>query len=142
MNDILIIDTTVHYFSYATTASVPDPVTGFHVPDKHLSWTNYPLCWFMGRNFVDMGNGKSTDSTWFENDGTVNTVSMMRPFTGNNGPEPMKVFSSSEPIEAGVWNIMGKYERLIIYGFVFVFFPGLVLFSPFLNLRMNGQEEA
>ena len=40
------------------------------------------------------------------------------------------------------WNIMGKYERLIIYGFVFVFFPGLVLFSPFLNLRMNGQEEA
>ena len=48
LNDILIIDTTVHYFSYATTASVPDPVTGFHVPDKHLSWTNYPLCWFMG----------------------------------------------------------------------------------------------
>ena len=111
LNDILIIDPTVHYFSYATTASVLDPVTGFHVPDKHLSWTNYPLCWFMGRNFVDMGNGQSTDSTWFENDGTVNTVSMVRPFTGNNGPEPIKIFSSSEPIEAGVWHFMGKYQQ-------------------------------
>ena len=57
-----------------------------------------------------MGNGQSTDSTWFENDGTVNTVSMMRPFTGINGPEPMKLFSSSEAIEPGVWNFMGKYQ--------------------------------
>ena len=39
------------------------------------------------------------------------------------------------------WNIMGKYERLIIYGLVFLFFPGLVIFAPFLNLRMNGQGE-
>tara|TARA_Y100001968_G_C19257295_1_gene667450 strand:+ start:104 stop:361 length:258 start_codon:yes stop_codon:yes gene_type:complete len=39
------------------------------------------------------------------------------------------------------WNVMGKYERLGIYGLVFIFFPGLILFAPFLNLRMNGQEE-
>ena len=39
------------------------------------------------------------------------------------------------------WNVMGKIERLFIYGLVFLFFPGLVLFAPFLNLRMNGQEE-
>ena len=39
------------------------------------------------------------------------------------------------------WNIMGKYERLSIYGMVFLFFPGLILFAPFLNLRLNGQEE-
>ena len=39
------------------------------------------------------------------------------------------------------WNIMGKIERLFIYGLVFLFFPGLVLFAPFLNLRMNGQKE-
>ena len=36
---------------------------------------------------------------------------------------------------------MGKIERLFIYGLVFLFFPGLVLFAPFLNLRMNGQKE-
>jgi len=40
------------------------------------------------------------------------------------------------------WNIMGKLERLFIYGLVFLFFPGLVLFAPFLNLRMNGKEES
>ena len=39
------------------------------------------------------------------------------------------------------WNVMGKYERLTIYGMVFLFFPGLVLFAPFLNLRMEGQGE-
>ena len=39
------------------------------------------------------------------------------------------------------WNIMGKFERLGIYGLVFLFFPGLILFSPFLNLRLNGDEQ-
>lgn len=39
------------------------------------------------------------------------------------------------------WHIMGKLERLGIYGLVFLFFPGLILFSPFLNLRMKGQSE-
>ncbi len=39
------------------------------------------------------------------------------------------------------WNVMGKYERLGIYGLVFLFFPGLVVFAPFLNLRINGQGE-
>ena len=37
------------------------------------------------------------------------------------------------------WNVMGKYERLGVYGLVFLFFPGLIVFSPFLNLRLRGQ---
>ena len=39
------------------------------------------------------------------------------------------------------WHFMGKLERLGVYGMVFLFFPGLILFAPFLNLRMNGQKE-
>ncbi|KGG15023.1 MULTISPECIES: NAD(P)H-quinone oxidoreductase subunit L [unclassified Prochlorococcus] len=39
------------------------------------------------------------------------------------------------------WNFMGKYERLFIYSLVFLFFPGMILFSPLLNLRMNGQGD-
>ena len=39
------------------------------------------------------------------------------------------------------WNVMGKLERLGIYGLVFLFFPGMILFSPFLNLRLQGQGE-
>ena len=37
---------------------------------------------------------------------------------------------------------MGKYERTFVYGLVFLFFPGLILFAPFLNLRLKGQGEA
>ena len=37
------------------------------------------------------------------------------------------------------WNVMCKFERLGIYGLVFLFFPGLILFSPFLNLRLRGS---
>jgi NAD(P)H-quinone oxidoreductase subunit L len=40
------------------------------------------------------------------------------------------------------WNVMGKYERLGVYGLVFLFFPGLILFAPFINLRMAGHSEA
>ena len=39
------------------------------------------------------------------------------------------------------WHFMGKYERLLIYACVFLFFPGLILFAPFLNLRMIGQGD-
>ena len=39
------------------------------------------------------------------------------------------------------WNVMGKFERLGVYGLVFLFFPGLILFSPFLNLRLNGENK-
>lgn len=40
------------------------------------------------------------------------------------------------------WYVMGKIERTAIYGMVFLFFPGLILFAPFLNLRMSGQGKA
>ncbi|MCT0219771.1 NAD(P)H-quinone oxidoreductase subunit L [Synechococcus sp. CS-1329] len=39
------------------------------------------------------------------------------------------------------WTVMGKIERTSVYGLVFLFFPGLILFAPFLNLRMAGQGE-
>lgn len=37
------------------------------------------------------------------------------------------------------WTAMGKLERTVVYGLVFLFFPGLILFAPFVNLRMAGQ---
>ena len=39
------------------------------------------------------------------------------------------------------WNVMGKSERLGVYGLVFLFFPGLILFAPFLNLRLRGDAK-
>ena len=37
------------------------------------------------------------------------------------------------------WTVMGKFERTAIYGLVFLFFPGMIVFAPFINLRMAGQ---
>ena len=39
------------------------------------------------------------------------------------------------------WYQMGKLERLGIYGMVFLFFPGMIVFAPFLNFRMSGQGD-
>ncbi|MFN5193338.1 MAG: NAD(P)H-quinone oxidoreductase subunit L [Cyanobacteriota bacterium] len=39
------------------------------------------------------------------------------------------------------WTLMGKIERTAVYGLVFLFFPGLILFAPFLNLRLAGQGQ-
>ena len=39
------------------------------------------------------------------------------------------------------WHRMGKLERLGIYGMVFFFFPGLILFAPFPNFRLSGQGD-
>ena len=39
------------------------------------------------------------------------------------------------------WTVRGKLERLGVYGLVFLFFPGLILFAPFINLRMAGHSE-
>ena len=39
------------------------------------------------------------------------------------------------------WMVMGKLERTAVYGLVFLCFPGLILFSPFLNFRLVGQGE-
>ncbi|MEB3334822.1 MAG: NAD(P)H-quinone oxidoreductase subunit L [Cyanobacteriota bacterium] len=39
------------------------------------------------------------------------------------------------------WTTMGKIERTAVYGLVFLFFPGMIVFAPFINLRMAGQGE-
>ena len=39
------------------------------------------------------------------------------------------------------WHKMGNVERLVIYGMVFLFFPGMVVFAPFLNFRLSGQGD-
>lgn len=38
------------------------------------------------------------------------------------------------------WNEASSIERLLIYSLVFVFFPGMLLLSPFLNFRPQRRE--
>lgn len=38
------------------------------------------------------------------------------------------------------WYVASSIERLFMYFLVFLFFPGLLLFSPFLNLRPKRRQ--
>ena len=38
------------------------------------------------------------------------------------------------------WYVASSLERLFMYFLVFFFFPGLLLFSPFLNLRPKRRQ--
>jgi NAD(P)H-quinone oxidoreductase subunit L len=38
------------------------------------------------------------------------------------------------------WYVAGSVERTLLYGLVFVFFPGMLLFSPFLNFRPQPRD--
>lgn len=38
------------------------------------------------------------------------------------------------------WYVAGSIERLIMYLFVFLCFPGLLLLSPLLNFRPKGRK--
>ncbi len=33
------------------------------------------------------------------------------------------------------WTVAGSIERTVLYAFVFIFFPGMLVMSPFLNFR-------
>lgn len=38
------------------------------------------------------------------------------------------------------WYTMGSVERFAVYGLMFVFFPGMILLSPFLNFRPQPRS--
>lgn len=38
------------------------------------------------------------------------------------------------------WHRAGSVERTLLYGLMFVFFPGMLLFSPFLNFRPQARK--
>ena len=48
-------------------------------------------------------DGQPTDSSWFENDGIVNSVSMYGPTTGFNGPDPIVQYDEMELLIPGQW---------------------------------------
>ena len=62
----------------------------------------------MGKKIDYWADSKSTDSTWFENDGIVNTISMIGPTTGLNGSDPIIVYNGNEVFVPGSWYYMGK----------------------------------
>ncbi len=110
MNTYVKANPHIYYFSFGTTASIRDPQTGFYVPGKKVFVSLISNIKKIGQEITYFADGTKTDSTWFENDGVVNTNSMWGPTTGLNGPDKIVKYSLDETLLPGQWYTFGPYE--------------------------------
>ncbi len=110
LNTYVKANPNVYYFSFGTTASIRDPQTGFYVPDNKVFVSLISNIKKIGQETTYFADGIQTDSTWFENDGLVNTSSMWGPTTGLNGPDKIVEYSADETLLPGQWYTFGPYK--------------------------------
>ena len=110
MNSFCTANPEVYYFSFITSNTVLDSTSYCHVPDEGMSYIIRANARLMGMKKAFFADGSSTDSTWFENDGIVNKISMYGPTTGLNGPDPITTYRKNELLIPGQWYVMGEYR--------------------------------
>ena len=103
INSFLNASPDVYYFSYSFSATKKDELTGYHIPNKDVFLLIRSRAKLLGSRIVFTSNGSETDSTWWENDGIVNSRSMKGPTTGQNGADPITKYLPSEPLMQGQW---------------------------------------
>ena len=108
LNTLAVANKNIYYFSFATSNTHLDSLSGKHVPNKDMTLILRPNARAMGKQIDYWADSTSTDSTWFENDGIVNTISMICPTSGLNGPDLIKEYHENEVLVSGVWYYMGK----------------------------------
>ena len=89
-------DDDVYYFSFTTFSSVRKKNSIFHKPDSEMSFHLWPTSLLIGEYI------EAPDSSWYENDGVANSVSITHP----NGSE--MAYYTGNP-KMGIWQAM---ERL------------------------------
>lgn len=95
----------VYYFSWATSATMPIPIAGYHIPiPRTMNKLLYPGSLLMGKYTRDEVNKVIIDESWWENDGYVNVISQNGPKWGSNDI----IIPFNGTAKKGVWNFMGK----------------------------------
>ena len=108
LNTVAVANKNIFYFSFATSNTHLDSLSGKHVPNKDMSLILRSNARAMGKQIDYWADSTRTDSTWFENDGIVNTISMISPTTGLNGSDPIIVYQGNKVFVPGSWYYMGK----------------------------------
>tara|TARA_Y100001970_G_scaffold293606_1_gene441540 strand:+ start:3659 stop:4864 length:1206 start_codon:yes stop_codon:yes gene_type:complete len=103
LNSFLNASPDTYYFSYSFSATSQDKSTGYHIPNKDVFLLIRSRAKLLGSKIIFKKDGNETDSTWWENDGIVNTRSMMGPTTGQNGPDPIVPYLKTDPLMQGQW---------------------------------------
>ena len=98
----------VYYFSWATEATYRDPLSGAQVPEVGVPGHMASISRFIGSYSREDNADLPIDSTWWQNDGIVNTISMDGPTLGST--DTIRRFSGIP--EPGLWNYMGLLESV------------------------------
>ncbi len=98
----------VFYFSWATEATYREPCDGTQVPELGLLDVMAPVARFLGSYSSTESARLGIDSSWWRNDGIVNTVSMDGPSLGSSD----RIVEFSGKARPGVWNYMGLLESV------------------------------
>ena len=109
LNTYLKASNDIYYFSYATSNTMIDNNKSYHKPNNSMSIILRPNAYMMGKTTQCWSEGDCTDSSWYENDGIVNTISQIGPITGKNGAETIIKYNNQNDLATGVWNYMGTY---------------------------------
>lgn len=96
----------VYYFSWATEATYRDPLSGNQVPEIGVPGHMASTARFIGSYTAGEETDLPIDSSWWQNDGIVNTKSMDGPSLGST--DQIRRFNGVPRL--GVWNYMGLLE--------------------------------
>ncbi|RAP30486.1 Triacylglycerol lipase [Brevibacillus laterosporus] len=91
----------VFYFSYSASATKAGILTGVHIPTLTMNKALMGNALFMGSYIRNEQNRPIIDASWWENDGVINTISMM-------GPSTDEIVSYNQIAQIGKWNYLGK----------------------------------
>jgi triacylglycerol lipase len=110
LNTLTPVSSNIYYFSYATSNTKLDSASGFHVPHKSMNLILRANARIMGRKKAYWTDGTATDSTWYENDGIVNTISQLGPTTGTDGEDHNVAYKADELLIPGQWYHIKTYN--------------------------------
>jgi triacylglycerol lipase len=96
----------VYYFSFATEETFKSPFSDHHYPEFTMDLVWLPSAIFMGTFSRNEPDRIPIDSSWFQNDGVVNSISMDGPTLGST--DVIEDFDGTP--KKGQWNYMGMLE--------------------------------
>ena len=117
-------DKNVYYFSVSTSVTEKNKKNDWHTPQEGSPLLIQARARIIGKRVGYWEDGSETDSTWYENDGLVNTISMSGPKTGEKGSDQIIRFNkdisqflpgqwySIGPLRMDHWNIIGHKMQL------------------------------
>ncbi len=110
MNNYAVASADIFYFSILTSITEKNADNHFHSPVRSAPLLIRARAKILGTKVGYWQDGTNTDSTWYENDGLINTCSMAGPTTGTNGPDTITPLVEKDVLISGQWYTIGPLK--------------------------------